>query len=184
MHETRFNCTSVYLKNICEQFTDRRTSRLEARLGVDMIGHMRSAVGSPAIGALVRRMRPVREHPTMTRASHDSFARLNIYKDSAQAPTEKVGDHDWASVSTRAHQLTSFGNLQQDSEYPEWLWTLLEPKETREALTRKVRALYEAGGYDAVFEGMNDAELTRLFRLDARQRIKDENERRRGGRIV
>jgi len=73
---------------------------------------------------------------------------------------------------------------QDDSEYPDWLWTLQEPRQTRQELMRKAQGLFDAGGYDAVFDGMSEAELKRLFRLDARARIKEENNRRRGGRIV
>lgn len=91
----------------------------------------------------------------------ESFSRLNIYKDPAQAPKELP-----------------------DDAYPEWLWRLKDPQPTREELLREAQGHYDRGGFDAIFDNMEAAALKRLFRLDARMRIKDENDRRRGGQVV
>jgi len=94
-------------------------------------------------------------------STHDGFAALNIYKDPSKAPVEKA-----------------------DSEYPDWLWTIMEPGRTYEELYREASANFSEGGYDKVFNSMSDKDLRRLFKLDNTARIKAGNGRRRGGRIV
>lgn len=49
---------------------------------------------------------------------------------------------------------------------------------------RQAQKLYDGGGYDNVFERMPERQLIRLFRLSARERVKQDNSRRRGGRIA
>lgn len=73
---------------------------------------------------------------------------------------------------------------QADHEYPNWLWRLLEPEPTKEELFREVQKLYDNGGYDAVFDGIPESKLIRLFRLHARERIKQNNAKRKGGQII
>lgn len=65
--------------------------------------------------------------------------------------------------------------FQPNSEYPDWLWTLLDGQPTREELIRESLVFYNEGGYDAVLENMSEEKLRRLFRLDARMRIKQSN---------
>ena len=89
------------------------------------------------------------------------YSSFNIFKDPSQVIEEKP-----------------------DSEYPDWLWSITQPEATREELLRDVSRLYRRGGYDAVFDGIPEKDLKRLFRLENRQRIKESNARRRGGRIV
>lgn len=55
---------------------------------------------------------------------------------------------------------------------------------TKEELIRKVETHFAAGGYDDVFEKIEEKDLKRLFRLDQRDRIREENNRRRGGKVV
>lgn len=97
----------------------------------------------------------------LRRHAHDGFAALNIYKDAAKAPVEKA-----------------------DDEYPEWLWTVLDTGRTHEELYREADGLYQRGGYDAVFEGMSEKDLRRLFKLTNTDRIKESNDMRRGGRVM
>lgn len=73
---------------------------------------------------------------------------------------------------------------QDDAEYPEWLWRIQDPLPTKEELLREASAHFTTGGYDEVFDKMQEDDLKRLFRLDARERIKTENNRRRGGTVV
>lgn len=94
------------------------------------------------------------------RYEHDGFAALNIYKDPQKAPVEKP-----------------------DSEYPDWLWTLLEPGRTQEELFREADGYYQKGGYDAVFANMDEKDIRRLLKLSNTERIKNNNAMRRGGRV-
>lgn len=75
-------------------------------------------------------------------------------------------------------------HLQPDAEYPSWLWTVTEPGLTREELMREVESHYSSGGFDQVFEQMSEKDLKRLFKLDNTARIKANNERRRGGKVI
>lgn len=59
----------------------------------------------------------------------------------------------------------------------------MEPEPTKEELIREATTLYNRGGYDAVFDEMPETRLIRLFRLHARDRIKGNNSRRKGGKI-
>jgi hypothetical protein len=74
---------------------------------------------------------------------------------------------------------------QPDEEYPAWLWSLLDSKATREELLREAELYFNEseGGYDSVLEKMDDEKLQRLFRLDARDRIKASNSLRSGGTV-
>lgn len=94
-------------------------------------------------------------------AEADGFARLNVFKDGARAPAERA-----------------------PAEYPAWLWALLDARATRQELAREAEALHARGGFDAVFDGMAEERLRRLFRLEARERIRASNARRSGGRVV
>lgn len=66
---------------------------------------------------------------------------------------------------------------QPDADYPPWLWTLLDPELTREELRREAEGHFADGGdsYDAVLDNMDEKKLIRLFRLDQRARIKEQN---------
>eukprot|EP00177_Eucheuma_denticulatum_P003468 GFKZ01006269.1.p1 GENE.GFKZ01006269.1~~GFKZ01006269.1.p1 ORF type:complete len:125 (+),score=19.05 GFKZ01006269.1:122-496(+) len=94
------------------------------------------------------------------RMAHDGFERMNFYKDPAAAPKEM-----------------------EDGEYPDWLWKLQEVQPTKEELFRMVQREYEKGGFDAVFANVDEEKLRRLFRLHQKMVIKEENNRRKGGRV-
>lgn len=68
-----------------------------------------------------------------------------------------------------------FNRLQPDSEYPDWLWGLLDTRLTREELLREAESHFANGGYDEVLDKMDEKKLVRLFRLDSRARIKENN---------
>ncbi|PXF47737.1 hypothetical protein BWQ96_02419 [Gracilariopsis chorda] len=93
--------------------------------------------------------------------TNDGFARMNIYKNGAQAPKEM-----------------------KDEEYPDWLWRLHDAQATKEELLREARKLFDEGGYDRVFECMHESRMKRLFKLNNRERIKMNNARRKGGQVV
>lgn len=94
-------------------------------------------------------------------ASAESFKRMAIYKDDEK----------------NAKPL-------DDAEYPAWVWTLLEKKPSMEELYRDAQKLYDAGGYDLIFDKMSHDDLIRLFRLSSKNRIKTNNNRRKGGTIL
>ena len=73
---------------------------------------------------------------------------------------------------------------QPDSEYPEWLWRLHDPLPTKQELLREAQEHFDNGGYEEVLDKMGERDLRRLFKLDAKERIKSDNARRRGGRVV
>jgi large subunit ribosomal protein L54 len=64
---------------------------------------------------------------------------------------------------------------QPDSDYPDWLWRLLDSKPTRQELLREAEGYFAVGGYDEVLDKMDEDRLRRLFRLDARERIREQN---------
>lgn len=74
--------------------------------------------------------------------------------------------------------------MQEDKDYPDWLWRIQDPLPTKEELLRDVEKHYSAGGFDSVFENMEEKDLKRLFRLEQRDHIREENSRRRGGNVV
>ncbi|GBG84401.1 hypothetical protein CBR_g38683 [Chara braunii] len=53
--------------------------------------------------------------------------------------------------------------LKDDSEYPDWLWTLLDKQPTLSELQRKD------------IDAMEEKEIMRLLKLDNRKKIKEEN---------
>ncbi len=112
------------------------------------------------------------------RFNHDGFAALNIYKDAAKAPQEKVSIHATSNTTISANP------AQPDDEYPSWLWTILEPGKTQEELQREVDRLYAEGGFDAVFANMPEKDIKRLLKLDNNGRIKESNSLRAGGQII
>lgn len=64
--------------------------------------------------------------------------------------------------------------LGPDENYPEWLWTLLEPKKTLTQLEKEVAAAKLTGRYDVM--ALND--VKRLLKLRRRAKIKRNNELR------
>lgn len=75
-------------------------------------------------------------------------------------------------------------SAQPDHEYPEWLWRIQETQPTKEELLRIVEREYERGGYDGVFENVDEVKLKRLFKLHQKEVIKEQNARRKGGNVV
>ena len=141
--------------------------------------------------ALSTHVRPV--FAISRRPMHDAFAALNIYKDAAAAPKEMVSPLHEALTPSAAHpplllQLTAPISIslspQDDADYPDWLWRIQDPLPTREELLREATDHYARGGYDELFDRMPEADMKRLFRLDARERIQTENLRRKGGTVV
>jgi hypothetical protein len=57
-------------------------------------------------------------------------------------------------------------------------------KPSQEELMREAEQHYTTGGYDAVLDNMDKDKIQRLFRLHARERIKDANRLRKGGAIM
>ena len=64
--------------------------------------------------------------------------------------------------------------LGPDETYPEWLWTLLEPKKTLLQLEKEVAAAKETGRYDV----MDLKDIKRLLKLRRRAKIKRQNDMR------
>lgn len=63
------------------------------------------------------------------------------------------------------------------------MWKLQEVPATKEELFRMVQREYEKGGFDAVFDNIEERNLRRLFRLHQKMVIKNDNNRRKGGRV-
>ena len=59
----------------------------------------------------------------------------------------------------------------------------MDPLPTKQELMREVQQLYEKGGYEYVFDNMDHKRLTRLLKLDRKERIKDSNALRKGGGV-
>lgn len=123
------------------------------------------------------------------RHAHDGFVALNVYKDAAAAPKELVSPRVSSKffIDTNAKHNTdhtTIPRLQDDAEYPQWLWRIQDPLPTKEELLREASGHFASGGYDQVFAEMPESDLKRLFKLESRDRIKAENERRRGGKVV
>lgn len=64
--------------------------------------------------------------------------------------------------------------LGPDESYPDWLWTLLEPKKTLTQLEKEVAAAKLTGRYDV----MALPDVKRLLKLRRRAKIKRNNESR------
>lgn len=137
------------------------------------------------------------------RSVHDSFTAINIMKDDALAPVERVRfwryrfhcnlrsmytlKAAWLAVLLTLVLISLLDTncfLKPDSEYPEWLWTLLDPLPTKAELVREAQMYFDEGGNDAVLDKMDDARLRRLFRLTSRSKIKEENALREEGIIL
>ena len=126
------------------------------------------------------------------RPMHDGFAALNMYKDAAAAPKELVRPPHEAVIPSATDPpflrltapISTSLSLQDDADYPDWLWRIQDPLPTKEELLREASEHYARGGYDELFERMAEADMKRLFRPDARERIQTENLRRKGGTVV
>lgn len=58
--------------------------------------------------------------------------------------------------------------LGKDEDYPDWLWTLLEPPKT-------AKQLHQAAALAGSYDSLPDAEFFRLAKLERKVRIKAHN---------
>ena len=75
--------------------------------------------------------------------------------------------------------------LMPDDQYPDWLWTLLEPRKTLRQLENEVaaaKAMHEqslADGKGPRYDIMDVKDIQRLLKLRRRVKIKENNDRRK-----
>lgn len=82
-----------------------------------------------------------------------------------------------STICTALHQ-------KPDDEYPDWLWSLLDRPASKEELMQEAEEHFRTGGLDGVLDNMDDARIKRLFKITAKERIKEGNMRRASGEIL